>query len=121
MSNNKVLIFASADKNHDGFYPEEIIENLNKFYDGLEYGDVAEGEYQIWEYPSGKIFDIKSDREVSKDEYYTTPYTTKGTMWLPKLVEVEEDKEKVREVYDRLNQSSQDNESGLLRRLFRKK
>ena len=99
MNDEKIKIFASKDK--EGVYrPEEIISDWEHFHSGFEYGDVKESEYQVWEYPSGKIFDIIPDREVNDEkEYYTTPYTTEGTMWLPKLEEAGIDTKKVTAAY----------------------
>lgn len=102
MTDGKVLIFASK-RSANEYRAEEFIDDINKVFSGLEYGDVAEGECQIWEYPSGKIFEISPDRKVDAGDYYTTPYTTKGTMWLPKLVEVGKDTEKVQRAYTQLS------------------
>ena len=96
-----INIFAS--KRKDGsFQPEEVIVDLEIFFAGLEYGDVTEGECQIWKYPNGNILQITSDRIVLEDNYYSTPYTTKGTVWLPKLVKKEVDQKKVMDAYSDL-------------------
>jgi hypothetical protein len=85
------------------YYAEKIIEDIERFYDGLEYGDVSKGEYQIWEYPSGRIFRIDPDREVDEKNYYSVRYTTKGTIWLPKLRLVKTDKQRVEEIFSFLS------------------
>lgn len=81
------------------YYAEGIIENLEERYAGLEYGDVAKGEYQLWEYPSGKIFQIESDRAVAENDHYSTPYVGDRTVWLPKLVLQGTEREKVNAIY----------------------
>src|SRR5262249_39684189 len=92
-------------KRSDNQYePEEIITNLKEFYSGLEYGDVAEGEYQVWEFPSGTIYDVVPDREVDKQHYYTVPYTSSGTVWLPQLKKVGTDSNRVATAYHDLEQ-----------------
>lgn len=98
---NKVLLFAYEYKGE--FYAETIIDDLESRLSGLEYGDVYEGEYQIWEYPSGKIFKIVPDRKVDDKDYCSVPYTTKGTLWLPKLTLLKTNKDKVEEAYKRLS------------------
>lgn len=101
MPDTKILIFAY---DYEGkFVPEHIIADLEDDLDGLEYGDVAESRYQVWEYPSGKIFAVKSDRVIDRDssDYYSSPYTSQGTMWLPELVEIRTDKKMVEEAYKR--------------------
>jgi hypothetical protein len=97
---NKILIFAYKYKGE--FYPEYIVDDLDMLFSDLEYGDVFEGNYQIWEYPSGKINKIESDRKVDDKNYYSTPYTDKGTIWLPKLSLIRTDKDKVADAYDKL-------------------
>ena len=90
----------------NAFKPEHIVEDLHNELANLEYGDVADGDYQVWEYPSGKIFQITSDREVDDDNFYSTPYTSKGTIWEPQLTEIFTDQAKVHEAYRKLSQSS---------------
>lgn len=87
---------------HEGaFYPEGIttLENL----DNLEYADVRDGQYQLWSWPSGDIYEIAPDREVEPDKEYSVPYDNNGTVWLPTLKKIGEDKSKVN---DALNQLS---------------
>ena len=97
----KVLIFAY--EYEEKFHPESIIEDLESRLYGLEYRDVFEGEYQIWEYPSGKIFNIEPDRKVDDKDYTSVPYTSKGIIWLPKLTLVETDRKKVTVAYEKLS------------------
>lgn len=93
-----------AEYNSNGtFDPTEINDNIEGLYEGLEYGDVDEGSYQIWEYPSGKIYKIEPDRELPVNEnHYITPYSNKGIVWLPKLIEIGLDVDKVSKAYDTL-------------------
>jgi len=96
-------MYILTEKNDLSYDPVGISEQLDRLTDGLEYYDVAHGSYQIWEYPKGKIYDVRPDRRLSPDEnQFTTPYTTKGTIWLPELVEVATDTEKVSEAYKTL-------------------
>lgn len=99
--NEKGWIFASRQGNE--FVPGEVISDLETFYAGLEYGDVIRGEYQLWEYPKGRIFDIVSDRELEDDNDYATPYGHKGIVWLPRLVQIGENKDKVAQAYASLS------------------
>ncbi len=113
-------IYILADKTKQGdYYGSEIVDKgLERYMESFEYGDIAEHEVQIWEYPAGKIYDVVPDRKVSNADYYTTPYTSRGTMWLPKLVEIATDKNRVAEAYERLmNPPKRD---GVLRRLGRR-
>jgi len=52
----------SAYKYEGKYVPEGLIEDWNKEVDNFEYADVADGKYQVWEYPSGKIYDVRPDR-----------------------------------------------------------
>ncbi|HSX29731.1 MAG TPA: hypothetical protein VLE73_04190 [Candidatus Saccharimonadales bacterium] len=101
VNNKSFWVFAYR---HEGEYvPEEIVGAPEDRFANLEYGDVKEGSYQLWEYPSGKIFNIAPDRELGKDEdYYATPYNNKGSVWLPKLVEVGVDQDRVAKAYSGL-------------------
>jgi len=100
-SQKRIWIFAYR---YNGEYtPEEIVDNPEDQYAGLEYDDVKKGEYQLWEYPSGKIFNIDPDRQLTSGQnQYSTPYSSSGTVWLPKLVETGLDKEKVSKAYRHL-------------------
>ena len=89
---NKIQIFAY--KYEGKFYPEHIIHNLDSEFSRLEYGDVYEGEYQIWEYPSGKMFQIESDRIVKDNNYWSSP---NADLWIPILKQIKVDKKIVNE------------------------
>lgn len=91
---SKIYILAEK-SGGEAYQPHELVANLEDFYANLEYGDVKEGEFQLWEHPTGKIFQIEADRDVEKKNYYATPYGANGTIWLPKLVEVSVDEDKV--------------------------
>jgi len=93
------LIFA-AKATDERMYGESLIDDLDIQLWNLEYGDVAAHNYQIWEYPSGKIYNIESDRELSHDDY-STPHEQK---WLPTLVEVDVDRLKVKTAFEKLTE-----------------
>ncbi|MGH7196944.1 MAG: hypothetical protein ACREGJ_04260 [Candidatus Saccharimonadales bacterium] len=116
----KVYIHAERVAKGGGeFQGFEFSGDLEQIIDGYEYGDVAEGNYQIWEYPSGKIFRVEPDREVGEKDYYTVPHTTKGIMWLPRLVEIDENRQMVESEYKRL--TSLPVKKSLWQRVFKKK
>ncbi len=94
-------IFAAKDKD-DNFYGEFIISNLQSELNNLEYADVAEGEYQIWKYPTGEQYEIVPDRQVSNEDIYSVPITTKGEVWIPKLNYFVTNQKVVEENYKRL-------------------
>jgi hypothetical protein len=94
-------IFATKDKK-GGYKAEEIAPTeqiIGDLLSGTEYGDVKEGEIQVWEYPSGKLFAVKPDREVAEQDYYSI---ASKDLWLPVLEEISEDKAKVRAAYTSL-------------------
>ena len=95
--------YIQADKADNGSYHATEILNgdLDSFLWNLEYGDVAEGQFQIWEYPSGDIFRVVSDRVVGQADYYATP---DDNLWLPELSKVATNKEKVAKAYSGLSQ-----------------
>lgn len=99
-----VWIFAYK---HNGEYvPDDIVGTPEESYANLEYGDVNDGLYQLWEYPSGKIYGIEPDRELKEsDNYYAT--TNDGTKWAPKLVERGIDKDKVTKTYKAMTNNPQ--------------
>ena len=99
--NKKILLFSYKYK--DEYHPEHIIQDLESEFDRLEYGDVLEGEFQVWEYPSGKIYKIEPDRKVPDDKYYSS---RSSSLWSPKLTEIEVDKRKVSEAYEQLSNLS---------------
>lgn len=100
MDDGEVKSQIFAYKSGNGYVAESVDINWEETLSSLEYQDVKDGEYQLWEYPSGKIFSIVPDRELDEDQnQYSTPYTTKGTIWLPILVEADRNKEKVAAAY----------------------
>src|SRR4051812_34000136 len=94
---DKVLILASKD-NNGKYVATSILDNSDP-YSNLEYGDVREQEYQVWVYPSGAIYTMEADREVSQHDYYSTPYASSGVKWLPKLTIISKDEQIVSESY----------------------
>lgn len=94
LPNDGQWLFANQ---HAGEYQPEGIINLDHL-DNLEYIDVRNSEYQLWHWPSGDIYKISSDREVKPKDEYATPYGDKGIIWLPILIKVGSDKEKVADV-----------------------
>lgn len=97
MIDDQINIFCTKIK--EVFYPEHIIKDLQREFDNLEYGDVAEGRYQVWQYPEGVIFDIVPDRELSNDLYYSTPFASLGEIWKPLLWQTKIDKDLVDNAY----------------------
>ena len=94
----KTYIFADKLQD-DEYHGSELSPQFETMLDGLEYGDVVTKEFQIWEYPSGKIFDIIPDRTtLPTDDYSSASVNT----WLPKLVEKDVDQKKVMDAYDDL-------------------
>lgn len=103
LSMNTSHQYIFADKNEDGtFTATELHKDLDTALNGLEYGDVAEGKFQIWEYPSGTIYDITVDREVPESNHYSTSLTSNGQVWAPKLAQSHTDKEIVASAVERL-------------------
>ena len=93
--------FMLADRiSGEKYYPSELESTWEKIYESFEYGDVFEGAYQLWEYPTGKIFKIEPDRKVTDKDYYSSPHST---LWLPKLTLLTTDKMKVTEAYEKLS------------------
>lgn len=88
-----------AEKRNDQYIPIELVRNIEDFLADLEYGDVAENKYQLWEYPSGQVQAIEVDRKVDQSQYYSVPNTSKGQVWVPKLVPLVVDKVKVTEAF----------------------
>jgi hypothetical protein len=70
MKNDNQLILASKRVNGD-FRADELISDLDDTYAKLEYGDVANGEVQVWEYPSRKVFKLEPDRKVEEKQFYS--------------------------------------------------
>lgn len=99
----KKYLFADKTKNNSYLASEIFTELNNKLWD-LEYGDVIAGQYQIWEYPSGKVFDIESDRNNLRSDDYSTP---DPEHWLPRLKLVAVDKGLVNSSYEHLASISQ--------------
>ncbi|HEX8182828.1 MAG TPA: hypothetical protein VF575_04480 [Candidatus Saccharimonadales bacterium] len=54
--NTQIKIFANLHGSE--YFAEHIIENLEEKLSNLEYQDVKEGNYQVWEYPTGNIYDV---------------------------------------------------------------
>ncbi|HSX00416.1 MAG TPA: hypothetical protein VLH38_05260 [Patescibacteria group bacterium] len=101
MTSQVKFIFAYL---YEGEYvPETIYDSYQEALSDTEYDDIKKGKYQIWEYPSGKIFKIEPDREVNKKDFWSAPGES---LWMPRLVQVEVDKKKVAEACDRLSNPS---------------
>jgi hypothetical protein len=94
----KMYIF--ADRVQDGeYYGSELDSSLDTVLDGLEYGDVATKQFQVWEYPSGKIYDIVPDRYALSEDNYSV---SDPDVWLPKLEYRRTDEELIFREYKRL-------------------
>ncbi|HEU4913809.1 MAG TPA: hypothetical protein VFT16_00175 [Candidatus Saccharimonadales bacterium] len=91
-----MMMYILAEKTTKDFKPTEYGSDLYKLCSSLEYGDVLEGEVQIWEYPSGIISTVKPDREVGQKDYYSIPDKDR---WLPVLERLDEDKKRVSSAY----------------------
>lgn len=94
----KIYIFADRVQNGE-YNGSELSSSLDTALDGLEYGDVATKQFQVWEYPSGKIYDIVPDRySLSEDDYSGSD----PDIWLPKLEYARTDEKLVFQEYKRL-------------------
>jgi hypothetical protein len=101
MSNNAMYIL--AERVADGtFKPQEVAQTQEDLYSSLEYGDVREHEYQLWEYPSGRMMWIEPDRKVDERHYYATPYGKDREIWLPILKDIGINEAGVSEAYEQL-------------------
>lgn len=72
-------------KKTNGFSIDEISEDLESLYQDMEYQDVANGEYQIWTLPDGKIYDVIAKNKIAHDGLFATPYNSGGSKWTPEL------------------------------------
>ena len=89
-----------ADKiGQQSYSGSEVSDSKDELLKGIEYADVAGGMFQLWEYPSGEIYDIIPDRYTLGEDDYTTP---SHDTWLPRLVFSCVDKELVASEYNRL-------------------
>lgn len=98
---NKEWIFASL---YEGqFYPNDIrvLEDL----DNLEYVDVKEGEYQLWDPVTGDIYQIGIDREINQGKKFSVQYDNHGVVWRPVILKIDNNKVKVNEAYNLLKNS----------------
>ncbi len=100
------------------YCPVEISTDSNVLLEGLEYGDISEDTFQLWEYPSGKIFSVGTDRKVAESLYYSTSKTKNGVNWLPTLSLLYEDEAKVRDAKRELDKAP--SKIPIMSRLFRK-
>ncbi len=108
--------YIQADKNKTGGYnATEVSEKLNKLLSRYEYGDVRNEEFQIWEYPSGKIHQVvaKQFTKMNPDDY-SSP---NPDMWVPELKYIKTDEDTVNSGYRLLNTHLE--KRGFLRRIFR--
>lgn len=85
----------------DEYVPENLYASQDEAMQGLEYADVANNSYQLWHYPSGDIFSVRSDRELDAQNYQTS-HSREGVAWLPILVKIGNDVEKVTKAYQTL-------------------
>ena len=74
-----------AVKHESEFYPERMDGEKDHILDNLEYADMKDGEYQLWHWPSGDIYDVVPDREVEARKEYSVPYDNTGVVWIPVL------------------------------------
>jgi hypothetical protein len=93
-------IYFQADIQSDGAYwPTEYSHNLDDILNNFEYGDVVFGTYQIWEYPSGKIYAVSADKVMDDHNYYSSP---SEDTWRPIIIPVKESKSAVDSAYNHL-------------------
>lgn len=100
----KKTIYIQADKASDNSYnATEIVQlDAERSFWNLEYGDVVKGNYQIWEYPSGKIYTVTTDRELEGKEYEDYYGMPNSDIWLPVLTYKKTDQPLVSAEYHRL-------------------
>lgn len=105
MSDGQTTQYIFAYK-HDGqYFAENLVGSLEDELANLEYEDVRSGQYQVWEYPSGKIYDIAPDRILDEgDNEYSLPNGASGVVWRPLLNEVATDTDKIEAAYSKLAQ-----------------
>lgn len=93
-----MYLLAEKNSSKHTFDPTELLlsqKDLDKQLWSLEYGDIAGGIFQVWEYPSGKIYNVVSDRELKGDKYKDYYGTPDPGIWQPKLVYIRTDKDLV--------------------------
>lgn len=104
MDRNKIYIHAERVKDEGSrFRAYEYAQTLSDITEDYEYGDVRDKEFQIWEYPSGKMYDVVSDRELEGERYKDYYGLPQSSVWLPKLKYTKTDKLLVQQEYERLN------------------
>ena len=79
------------------FIPESLFLSLEDSVSSLKYWALNEEQYQVWEYPSGKIFELAANKQLDDkdDSSFPSPET-----WQPVFKPVEEDKSRVIELYE---------------------
>lgn len=95
----KVYIFIVV--YNDVFYPETLYGSLNECTDGIEYVDVVREDYQIWEYPSGKIFSVKSNKKLKGSDEFKVPGKDS---WQPVYKLLKTDEKLVSELYEKIKE-----------------
>ena len=83
----------------DTYSGSDIDRSLARHFDGMEYGDVATKQFQIWEYPSGVIYDVIPDRFALDNDDYSSP---DPDVWLPTLSKAGENIDWVSSEFNRL-------------------
>lgn len=98
-------IYIQADRVADGSYAAtEASCDFNDLLSNYEYGDVIAAEYQMWEYPSGKKYEViaKTFTDHIDTDDFSTPNRRR---WIPVINYIETDQEQVRVGYERLRSS----------------
>lgn len=90
-----VYIFGFSQGNK--FVPESLFGSLQESTETLEYCDLQQENYEVWEYPSGKIYSIQADRDLGEQ---SKPLMPGEDSWLPIFKIKETDIELVSRLYE---------------------
>lgn len=85
------------------FVPESFFGSLPESTETLKYWASQEENYQVWEYPSGKIYSIKADKNL--DEKYASLMPGENS-WLPVFDLIKTDQEMVSNLYNEIKANS---------------
>ncbi|NHC13688.1 hypothetical protein [Motilibacter deserti] len=91
--------YIRVERSRDGTYAADLSTDLDALCEGMEYGDVCEGEYEVWVHPGGELCAVVPDRAVAERDHWATP---RADLWLPELRVVGSDPARVAEAYEQL-------------------
>ena len=103
MLDGNEMKYLLASRKKDEFTVDDVSVDLEQLCQSVEYSDAANGEYQVWTYPEGKIYSISPDRKVPPSALFSTPYNESGTLWLPKLQHLSDAPEMIKAAYESFN------------------